>query len=102
MDVQSKSAQVADAIEAAIARGTYAPGAKLPSVADLIAEHGVSNDTAMRALRELRERGLVETVPYVGSFVVSAPTARLSIEDRVASLEERVAEVERRLPPLPG
>lgn len=95
--VKAKSSQVADAIEAAIARGTYAPKAKLPSVADLMAEHGVSNDTAMRALRELRDRGLIETVPYVGSFVAPAPAARLSLEERVTRLEKWRAQTEGRL-----
>ncbi|MGW7549104.1 GntR family transcriptional regulator [Streptomyces sp. NPDC054770] len=45
------------------------PGEPIPSVAELCECHGVARDTARRAVRILRERGLVETRWDKGSFV---------------------------------
>lgn len=60
---------VADDIAARIEAGELAPGARLPSEADLATEFGVAKMTARRAVRELRERGLVHTVIGKGSYV---------------------------------
>jgi DNA-binding GntR family transcriptional regulator len=61
---------VADDIAAKIASGEYAPDSRLPSELALAAEYGVARMTASRAIRELRERGLVRTVIGKGTFVV--------------------------------
>ncbi|WP_371577225.1 winged helix-turn-helix domain-containing protein [Streptomyces sp. NBC_01314] len=61
--------QVADHIAAQIASGALRPGARLPGERDLGAEYGVAYLTARRAIRELRERGLVVTLPAKGTFV---------------------------------
>ncbi len=61
--------QVADHIAARIAQGEFRPGARLLGERDLAAEYGVANLTARRAVRELRERGLVVTLPAKGTFV---------------------------------
>jgi DNA-binding GntR family transcriptional regulator len=60
---------VADELAAKIEDGTYAPEARLPSVADLVHEYGCSRESVRRAIGELRERGLVDTVSGKGSFV---------------------------------
>ncbi len=60
---------VADDIAARIDCGDLPPGARLPSEADLAAEFGVAKMTARRAVRELRERGLIRTVIGKGSYV---------------------------------
>ncbi len=52
--------QVAAAIRRAIAEGEARPGERLPPVRDLAAVLGVNANTAFRALRTLREEGLVE------------------------------------------
>lgn len=62
--------EVADDIAARIASGKIALGAKLPGERELGQEYGVSTDTARRAVRELRNRGLVATLPQKGTYVV--------------------------------
>ncbi|WP_413757638.1 GntR family transcriptional regulator [Streptomyces sp. MMBL 11-3] len=66
--------QMADHIEARIGAGELQPGARLPGERDLAAEYGVAHLTARRATRELRERGLVVTLPAKGTFVAYPET----------------------------
>jgi GntR family transcriptional regulator len=61
--------QVADWITARIERGDLQPGHKLPAERDLAAEIGVGYMTIRRAMRLLRERGLIVTVVGRGTFV---------------------------------
>lgn len=62
--------QVADAVAAEISSGRLPKGARLPGVTDMAAQYGVAPATARRAVRELRERGLVTTLPNKGTFVL--------------------------------
>jgi GntR family transcriptional regulator len=64
--------QVADWIAGRIERGELAPGHKLPAERDLAAEIGVGYMTVRRAMRLLRERGLIVTVVGRGTFVAGA------------------------------
>jgi DNA-binding GntR family transcriptional regulator len=66
---------IADDIAAKIAAGTYAAEQRLPSEAELAAEYGTARMTVRRAVRELRERGLAETVYGKGTYVL-APDRR--------------------------
>jgi GntR family transcriptional regulator len=52
--------QVAAAIRRAIAEGEAGPGERLPPARDLAAVLGVNANTVFRALRTLRDEGLVE------------------------------------------
>jgi DNA-binding GntR family transcriptional regulator len=52
--------QVAAEIRRAIAEGEAKPGERLPPAKDLAAELGVNTNTVLRALRELRDEGLLE------------------------------------------
>ncbi|MFB6424628.1 GntR family transcriptional regulator [Streptomyces microflavus] len=61
--------QVADAIERDIRSGRLPVGARLPNERQLGADHGVAAGTARRAVQELRDRGLVVTLPNKGTFV---------------------------------
>lgn len=61
--------QVADHIAERIAKGELRPGARLLGERDLAEEYGVAHLTTRRAMRELRERGLVVTLPAKGTFV---------------------------------
>ncbi|MFG3330506.1 winged helix-turn-helix domain-containing protein [Streptomyces tendae] len=61
--------QMADHIAERISKGELRPGARLPGERDLAEEYGVAHLTARRATRELRERGLVVTLPAKGTFV---------------------------------
>ena len=67
--------EVADAIAAEIRQGRPPVGGRLPNERELAAQHGVALNTVRRAVRELRERGLVATLPNKGTFVVSAGEA---------------------------
>jgi GntR family transcriptional regulator len=52
--------QVAAEIRRAIADGEAGPGDRLPPAGDLAAVIGVNKNTVLRALRELRDEGLLE------------------------------------------
>lgn len=61
--------RVAQAIEGQITAGELHRGDKLPAERDLAIEYGVAYNTVRRAMEELRERGLVESVWGKGTFV---------------------------------
>jgi DNA-binding transcriptional MocR family regulator len=65
--------RIAAQIEAAIASGAMAAGARLPSVRQLAQQHGVSMSTALQVYRSLENRGVVEARPKSGYYV--APRA---------------------------
>jgi GntR family transcriptional regulator len=52
-----------------IEAGELPPGARLVNERDMAQEYGVSVATARRAVAELRDRGLGETVPVKGTSV---------------------------------
>jgi len=60
---------LADAIRERIADGTYPPGSKLPSRAELSREFTVSDIVVGRAMWILRQEGLTVTLPGVGVYV---------------------------------
>lgn len=61
--------RVADHIAARIAAGELVPGTRLPGERDLAAEYGVALGTTRRAIEDLRDRGLVVTLPAKGTYV---------------------------------
>lgn len=70
---QYRYVEIADDIQARIAAGELPLGARLPGEGDLAREYGVASHTARRAVRLLRERGLVATLPSKGTYVVAKP-----------------------------
>ncbi|MGW1513277.1 GntR family transcriptional regulator [Streptomyces sp. NPDC002394] len=64
--------QLADVIAAKIATGEYAPDRAIPTPGRFADEYGIAVLTGRRAMRELRERGLIYTVPGKGSYVMPA------------------------------
>jgi DNA-binding GntR family transcriptional regulator len=65
--------RVADHIAARIAAGDLSADSRLPGERELAAEYGVAIGTARRAVEELRERGLVVTLPGKGTYVIGVP-----------------------------
>jgi DNA-binding GntR family transcriptional regulator len=53
-----------------ITSGKLAPGDQVPSASELCNIFGVSRGTALRALKVLRDEGVIEVTPGWGSFVV--------------------------------
>jgi GntR family transcriptional regulator len=62
---------IANDIEGQVHDATLIPGQRLPGEDDLAAQYGVARMTVRRAMRELRERGLVRTVPGKGNYIES-------------------------------
>jgi GntR family transcriptional regulator len=71
--------QVAGAIRRAIADGEASPGERLPPAKDLAAVLGVNANTVFRALRTLREEGLVEFRRGRGVSVTGTPQRSLVV-----------------------
>jgi GntR family transcriptional regulator len=65
--------QVAGEIRRAIADGEAGPGERLPPARDLAAVLGVNTNTVLRALRQLRDEGLLEFRRGRGITVAGTP-----------------------------
>jgi DNA-binding LacI/PurR family transcriptional regulator len=63
--------RIAESLKEAITDGTYKPGDRLPTEAELAHAHQVSHVTAAAALNELAKAGLVTRAPRRGTFVRS-------------------------------
>lgn len=77
--------QVAAQIRRAIAEGEAKPGERLPPARYLAAVMGVNTNTVLRALRQLRDEGLLELVQGRGSRVTGTPE-RSAVLTQVAEL----------------
>jgi GntR family transcriptional regulator len=77
--------QVAAEIRRAIAEGEANPGDRLPPARHLAAVMGVNANTVLRALRALRDEGLLEMAPRRGIRVVGTP-AQGELRSKVAEL----------------
>jgi GntR family transcriptional regulator len=77
--------QVAAEIRRAIAQGEANPGERLPPARHLAAVMGVNTNTVLRALRALRDEGLLEMRPRRGISVVGTPVES-EVRGKVAEL----------------
>jgi GntR family transcriptional regulator len=77
--------QVAAEIRRAIAEGEAKPGDRLPPARHLAAVMGVNANTVLRALRALRDEGLLEMRPRRGIRVVGTP-GESELRGKVAEL----------------
>jgi GntR family transcriptional regulator len=79
--------QVAAEIRRAIADGEAAPGERLPLAKDMAAVLGVNKNTVLRALRILRDEGLLDFQRGRGITVAGTPE-RSAVVKRVRDLVE--------------
>lgn len=63
------SQRVADALRSEIQSGRLAVGMALPTYRQIAADHGVATNTAMAAVRLLRDEGLVAARPNATGYV---------------------------------
>lgn len=99
--------QVAAAIRRAIADGEAQSGERLPPAKDLAAVLGVNANTVFRALRTLRDEGLVEfrrgrgvTVTGVAphrSAVITMARELIAVGERYGYQPEQLAQIVRQL-----
>jgi GntR family transcriptional regulator len=84
--------QVAAEIRRAILDGEARPGERLPPARDLAAELGVNSNTVLRALRVLRDEGLLEFRRGRGVTVAGTPerTAMLAKARELVELSRRL------------
>jgi DNA-binding GntR family transcriptional regulator len=61
--------QLAAILRGRIESGQYPPGRALPSESTLMQEYGVARETARKAVRVLRDEGLVQIVQGRGAYV---------------------------------
>ncbi|MDX3101768.1 GntR family transcriptional regulator [Nonomuraea angiospora] len=62
--------QVAAALKERIQTGKIPPGRRIPSLVELEQEFGVARDTLRKAVKVLKDEGLVETVSGMGVYVI--------------------------------
>jgi GntR family transcriptional regulator len=79
--------QVAAEIRRAIADGEAGPGERLPLARDMAAVLGVNKNTILRALRILRDEGLLDFQRGRGITVAGTPE-RTAVVNRVRDLVE--------------
>lgn len=72
--------RIAEDIAAAISRGRYAPGSRLPGERDLAEEFSVSRPTIREAMIALEIRGLVEARQGSGIYVTLSPAQGATIQ----------------------
>jgi len=77
--------QVAASIRKAIEDGEASPGDKLPQARDLAAVLGVNTNTVLRAIRQLREEGILEAGRGKATTVAGTPD-RSALIGRVREL----------------
>src|ERR1700761_2940771 len=63
-------AQVETLLAGDIAKGTYAPGSRLPNETELVERYAVSRTTIRQTIQNLIRRGLVEIRRGKGTFVL--------------------------------
>jgi len=68
--VRAPYLQLADILRKRIADGEIPPGRRMPSQLELEQEFGLARNTIKKALKLLKDEGLVVTAPGRGMFVI--------------------------------
>ncbi len=77
----TKLKQLADKLSQDISMGVYRPGDSLPSINQLSKDYDVSRDTVFKAFIDLKERGLIDSTPGKGYYVLGKLTNVLLLLD---------------------
>ncbi|MFD8631366.1 GntR family transcriptional regulator [Streptomyces sp. NPDC059533] len=85
-DTRPLHEQVAGAIRRAIAEGECGPGDRVPPARDLAQALGVNANTVLRALRTLRDEGLLEFRRGRGVTVAGGADGRSVLMERLREL----------------
>ncbi|MFD7558917.1 MULTISPECIES: GntR family transcriptional regulator [unclassified Streptomyces] len=85
-DTRPLHEQVAGAIRRAIAEGECGPGDRIPPARDLAQALGVNANTVLRALRTLRDEGLLEFRRGRGVTVAGGADGRSVLMERLREL----------------
>jgi GntR family transcriptional regulator len=80
--------RLADTLRTAITAGVYPPGATLPKLADLMAEHHVSKTTVAEAIAVLEREGLVQAVRRRGTVVLDRQVPQPVMRSREVRRDE--------------
>jgi DNA-binding transcriptional regulator YhcF (GntR family) len=83
-----KFKQLVDAVMDAISQNRLKPGDMLPSVNAMMKDCNLSRDTVFKAYAELKQRGVVESVPNRGYFVAKKFTKVLLFLDTFKAYKE--------------
>src|ERR1700680_2649930 len=79
---------LANAMAAEIRSGSIAVGSRMPSLRQIIAQHGVSQSTVFRAYYLLEEWGLVRAQERSGYYVAPGASVTAARTPRTAALAE--------------
>lgn len=83
--------QVAAALRRAIGAGEIAAGERLPTARELAEALGINANTVLRALRALRDEGVLEFRRGRGVSVLRVPDARAELAGRARELVAEAA-----------
>ena len=83
-----KFQQLIDAVTDAVAGGELVPGNILPSVNTIFQDTGLARGTIVKALDELKKRGVIESVPNKGYFISSKKRRVLLLLDTLRPFKQ--------------
>ncbi|MGQ2981309.1 MAG: aminotransferase-like domain-containing protein [Polaromonas sp.] len=81
--------QLVELLATDIRNGRLAPGARLPSIRTLTAQHRLSASTAFKAYYLLEEKGMVRARPRSGYYVIGPPAQAPASGAQAGSREKR-------------
>lgn len=91
-DKRRASQRVADALRRRIDAGEFTPKAQLPTYRQLATEYDVAVNTALNAIRLLRDAGLVAIRPNAGAYVLD-PSEQVDLAAEITRTQADLADL---------